>query len=106
MSVMPIAPSVPEDAYAAEVWEDESPATPDTGGEEGCDNWIHSEDLPRVEWTMSRASPLGEDANPLALRPATCSLSPVKGTAMGGLAFQPLADPHPDQRLSGAPRQG
>ena len=38
MSVMPIAPSahgVPEDAYAAEVWDDESPATTSTGGEEG-----------------------------------------------------------------------
>ncbi len=35
MSVRPIAPSVPEDAYAAEVWDDESPATASTGGQEG-----------------------------------------------------------------------
>ena len=40
---------------------------------------------------MSRASPLGDDANPLALRPATCSQSPVKGTAMGGLPCVPAA---------------
>ena len=29
------AHGVPEDAYASEVWEDESPATPDAGAEEG-----------------------------------------------------------------------
>ena len=34
MSTSTSAHGVPEDAYAAEVWEDESPATPDTGGEE------------------------------------------------------------------------
>ena len=35
MSTSTSAHGVPEDEYAAEVWEDESPATPDTGGEGG-----------------------------------------------------------------------
>ena len=38
MSTSPTSTSahgVPEDAYAAEVWEDESPATADTAGDEG-----------------------------------------------------------------------
>jgi hypothetical protein len=54
-------------------------------------DWIHWEGLARVEWTVSRASPLGEDANPLALKLATYSQSPVKGTAMGGLPCVPAA---------------
>lgn len=38
MTIMPTPSSahgVPEDAYAAEVWDEESPATASTGSEEG-----------------------------------------------------------------------